>query len=129
MNVLIPFCFALHYWLTNTYVVTVVFLHEVSGCIGHNGVATSTTKPVADEQREEVRAVLENDSCTTASLIEDLSKTIASQDILEEISPLPSSSNKDRKRGKISSSKKINTDYTSNIQRKLENENKNGTKI
>ncbi|GBO01936.1 hypothetical protein AVEN_245846-1 [Araneus ventricosus] len=46
---------------------------------------------------EEVGADLENDSSTATSLIEDFLKTTVSQDILEEISPLPSSSNKDRK--------------------------------
>ncbi|GBN54079.1 hypothetical protein AVEN_72646-1, partial [Araneus ventricosus] len=69
--------------LTNKYVVTNVLFHDVSGCIGHNGVL-----------------VLENDSSTTTSLIKDFPKTTASQDILEEISPLPSSSKKDRKRKK-----------------------------
>ncbi|GBM23731.1 hypothetical protein AVEN_257639-1 [Araneus ventricosus] len=49
---------------------------------------------------KKVRVVLENDSSTTTSLIEDFTKTTASQVILEEISPLPSSSNKDRKRKK-----------------------------
>ncbi|GBO01900.1 hypothetical protein AVEN_95759-1 [Araneus ventricosus] len=49
---------------------------------------------------EEIRAALENDSSTTVSLIEDFPKTTASQDILEEISPLASSSNKERKRKK-----------------------------
>ncbi|GBL96125.1 hypothetical protein AVEN_104352-1 [Araneus ventricosus] len=91
--------------LTNTYVVTYVLFHDVSGCIGHNGAATSTSilslpgplKPVADEQMEKVQAVWENDSTTTTCLIEDFPKTIASEDILEEISPLPSSFNKDRK--------------------------------
>ncbi|GBL82577.1 hypothetical protein AVEN_263666-1 [Araneus ventricosus] len=123
--------------LTNTHVVTDVLLHDVSGCIGYNGAATSTTilslpghsKPVADQQMEEFRAVLENDSRTTTSLIEDFPQTTASENILEEISALPSSSNKERKREKISSSKKIKTDYTLNIQRRLENESKNGTKI
>ncbi|GBL82515.1 hypothetical protein AVEN_263622-1 [Araneus ventricosus] len=52
---------------------------------------------LADEQMEEVRAVLENDCSTTTSLIEDFPKTTASQDILKERSPLPSSSNKDKK--------------------------------
>ncbi|GBM28224.1 hypothetical protein AVEN_181298-1 [Araneus ventricosus] len=74
--------------LTNTYVITDVLFHDVSGCIGHNGAATSITilslpgpsKPIADEQIEEVRAVLENDSRTTSSLIEDFPKTTASQD-------------------------------------------------
>ncbi|GBM34847.1 hypothetical protein AVEN_208048-1 [Araneus ventricosus] len=47
---------------------------------------------------EEARAVLENDGSTNTSRMEDFPKTTASQDILEEISPLPSSSNKDRKR-------------------------------
>ncbi|GBL82627.1 hypothetical protein AVEN_263703-1 [Araneus ventricosus] len=95
-------------WLTNTYVVTDVWFHDVLGCIGHNGAATFTTilslpghsKPVADQQMEEFRAVLENDSRTTTSLIEDFPQTTASENILEEISALPSSSNKDRKRGK-----------------------------
>ncbi|GBN20170.1 hypothetical protein AVEN_137826-1 [Araneus ventricosus] len=94
--------------LTNTYVVIDVLFHDVSGCIGHNDAATSTTilslpgpsKPVADEQMEEVPAVVDNYSSTTTSLREDFSKTSASQDILEEISPLPSSSNIDRKRKK-----------------------------
>ncbi|GBN94314.1 hypothetical protein AVEN_178248-1, partial [Araneus ventricosus] len=36
------------------------------------------SKPLADEQMEEVRAVLENDSSTTTSLIEDFPKTTAS---------------------------------------------------
>ncbi|GBM99361.1 hypothetical protein AVEN_124425-1 [Araneus ventricosus] len=67
---------------------------------------------------EEVRAVLENDNCTTTSLIEDIPRTAASQYILE-VSPLPRSSNKDTKKKKINSSKKIKTDYTSNIQRRL----------
>ncbi|GBM72523.1 hypothetical protein AVEN_45594-1 [Araneus ventricosus] len=50
---------------------------------------------------EEVRKVWENDSSTTTtSLIESFPKTTASQDILKEFSPLPSSSNKDRKRKK-----------------------------
>ncbi|GBL84066.1 hypothetical protein AVEN_100916-1 [Araneus ventricosus] len=105
--------------------------------LSFHGAVTSTTilslpgpsKPVADEQMEEVRAVLENDSSATTSLIEDFPKATASRDILEEISPLLSSSNKDRKREKISSSKKIKTEYTSNFQRRLENESKNGTKI
>ncbi|GBN53159.1 hypothetical protein AVEN_133824-1 [Araneus ventricosus] len=44
--------------------------------------------------------VLENDSSTTTSLIEDFPKTTASQNILEEISPLPINSNKNRKREK-----------------------------
>ncbi|GBL74359.1 hypothetical protein AVEN_235335-1 [Araneus ventricosus] len=78
-----------------------VLFYDVSGSIGHNGAATSfiifslpgPSKPVAGEQMEEVRAVLENDSSTTTSLIEDFSKTTASQVILKEISPLPSSSN------------------------------------
>ncbi|GBM02964.1 hypothetical protein AVEN_269874-1 [Araneus ventricosus] len=61
--------------------------------------------------------------------IEYFPKTTASQDILEEISPLPSSSNKDRKRKKPVQVKKIKIDYTSNVQRRLENESKNGTKI
>ncbi|GBM06899.1 hypothetical protein AVEN_147839-1 [Araneus ventricosus] len=82
------------------------FFHDVSGCIGHNGAATSATiltlpgpaRPVADEQMKEVPVVLENDNSTTTSLIEDFPKTTTSQDILEEISTLPSSSNKDRKR-------------------------------
>ncbi|GBO03201.1 hypothetical protein AVEN_218375-1 [Araneus ventricosus] len=117
---------------TNTYVVTNVLFQDTSGCIRHNGATTvlsfpGPSKPVADEQME-VRAVLENDSSTTTFLIEDFPQTTASQDILEEISPLPSSSNKDRK-AKISSSKKIKTDYISNIQRRLENESKNGTKF
>ncbi|GBM01227.1 hypothetical protein AVEN_253623-1 [Araneus ventricosus] len=124
--------------LTNTHVVTVVVFHDVAGCIRHNGAATSTTilsltgpsKPVADEQMEEVRAVFENDRSAITTLIEDFPKTTASQDILEEISPLHSSSNKDKKKKeKISSSEKIKTDYTSNIQRRPENESKNGTKI
>ncbi|GBN52217.1 hypothetical protein AVEN_88410-1 [Araneus ventricosus] len=93
-------------WLTNTYAVTDVLFHDISGCFGHNGADTSTTilslpspsNPVADEQMDKVRAVLENYSSTTTSLIEYFSKTAASQDILEEISPLPSSSNKERKR-------------------------------
>ncbi|GBM49781.1 hypothetical protein AVEN_60511-1 [Araneus ventricosus] len=63
--------------LTNTYVVTDVLFHNVTGCIGHSGAATSTTilsfpgpsKPVADEQMEEVGAVLENDSSTTTLLL------------------------------------------------------------
>ncbi|GBL90917.1 hypothetical protein AVEN_28016-1 [Araneus ventricosus] len=46
---------------------------------------------------EEVRLVLENDSSTATSLIEDFPQTTASQDILENISPLLSCSNKDRK--------------------------------
>ncbi|GBM59818.1 hypothetical protein AVEN_10025-1 [Araneus ventricosus] len=83
--------------LNNTYVVIDVLFHDVSCCIGNNGAGTSATifnlpgpsKPVADEQMEEVRAVLENDSSTTTSLIEDFSKTTASQDILKEISPFP----------------------------------------
>ncbi|GBM23267.1 hypothetical protein AVEN_26003-1 [Araneus ventricosus] len=50
---------------------------------------------------EEVLAVLENYSSTTTPLIEDFPKTTASQDILEEISPLPSSSNTERKRKKL----------------------------
>ncbi|GBN45445.1 hypothetical protein AVEN_123488-1 [Araneus ventricosus] len=94
--------------LTNTYVVTDVLFHDISGCIGHNGADTSTpilslpgpSKPVAEEQMDKVRAVLENDSSTTTSLIEYFSKTAASQDILEEISPLPSSSDKERERKK-----------------------------
>ncbi|GBM27418.1 hypothetical protein AVEN_202174-1 [Araneus ventricosus] len=49
---------------------------------------------------EEVRAVFENDSSAITSFIEDFPKTTASQDILEEISPLHSSSNKDKKRKK-----------------------------
>ncbi|GBM40478.1 hypothetical protein AVEN_28636-1 [Araneus ventricosus] len=49
---------------------------------------------------EEVQAVLEDDSSTTTSLIEDFPKTAASQDILGEISPRSSSSNKERKRKK-----------------------------
>ncbi|GBN66694.1 hypothetical protein AVEN_211612-1, partial [Araneus ventricosus] len=94
--------------LTNTYIVTDVLFHDVSGCIGHNGAGTFTTilssncpsKPVAEEKMEEVRAVLGNDSSTTTSLIEKFPKTTASQDFLEEISRLFSSSNKDKK-GKI----------------------------
>ncbi|GBM07826.1 hypothetical protein AVEN_33106-1 [Araneus ventricosus] len=85
---------------------TDVLFHDVSGCIGHNGAATSTTilnlpgfsRPVADE--EKVRAVFENDSSTTTSLSEGFPEKTASHDILEEKSPLPSSSNKDRKRKK-----------------------------
>ncbi|GBM43959.1 hypothetical protein AVEN_111762-1 [Araneus ventricosus] len=50
---------------------------------------------------EKVPTVLENDSSTITS--EDFPKTAASQDILEEISPLPSSFNKESKRKKISS--------------------------
>ncbi|GBM71913.1 hypothetical protein AVEN_28690-1 [Araneus ventricosus] len=49
---------------------------------------------------EEVRAVFENDSSTTTSPIEDFPNTTASKDILEVISPLTSSSNKDSKRKK-----------------------------
>ncbi|GBL85425.1 hypothetical protein AVEN_34613-1 [Araneus ventricosus] len=94
--------------LTNAYVVTDDLFHNVSGCIGHNGAATSNTilslpspsKPVANEQMEEAGAVLENDSSTPTYLIEYFPKTTASQDILEEISPLPRSSIKDRKRKK-----------------------------
>ncbi|GBL77107.1 hypothetical protein AVEN_12749-1 [Araneus ventricosus] len=71
--------------LTNTYVVIDCLFHDVSGFIGHNGATTSTTilslpgpsKPVADEQMEEVRAVLENDSSTSTSFIEEFPKTIA----------------------------------------------------
>ncbi|GBM20502.1 hypothetical protein AVEN_61046-1 [Araneus ventricosus] len=93
---------------SNTYVVTDVLSHDVSGCIGHNSATTSTTIlslpgpliPVADEQMEEVRAVLENGSSATTSLIENFPKTNAFQDILKEISPLASSSNKERKREK-----------------------------
>ncbi|GBN20852.1 hypothetical protein AVEN_260576-1 [Araneus ventricosus] len=63
-------------WLASRLFADVLF-HDVSGCIGHNGAATSTTilslpgplKPIADEQMEEVGAVLENDSSTTTSLI------------------------------------------------------------
>ncbi|GBO25663.1 hypothetical protein AVEN_114679-1, partial [Araneus ventricosus] len=99
---------------------------DVSGCIGHNGTATSTTilsspgpsKPVADKHMQEVGEVLEYDSSTITSLIEDFPETTVYQHILEEISPLPSSSNKYRKKKNISSSDKIITDYTSNIQRR-----------
>ncbi|GBM16325.1 hypothetical protein AVEN_194063-1 [Araneus ventricosus] len=85
-------------WLTNTYVVTDDLFQDVLCCIGYNGAVTPTkilslpgpSKPVADEQMEENVAVLENDNSTTTSLIEDFPKTTASQDILEEISPLPS---------------------------------------
>ncbi|GBL95740.1 hypothetical protein AVEN_683-1 [Araneus ventricosus] len=116
---------------------TDVLFHDISGFIEHNGAATSTiilslpgpSKPVADEQMEVVRAILENDSSTITSLIQDFPKTTASQDILKETSPLPSSSNKDRKKKKSVQVKKIKTDYTSNFQRRLENESKNGTKI
>ncbi|GBM59284.1 hypothetical protein AVEN_177262-1 [Araneus ventricosus] len=58
------------------------------------------SKPVADRQLEEVLAVLENDTNTTTSLIENFPKAKAFQDILEEISPLPISSNKDTIRPK-----------------------------
>ncbi|GBL95390.1 hypothetical protein AVEN_154795-1 [Araneus ventricosus] len=69
--------------------------------IEDNGAATSTSvlsldgpsKPVAGEQIEEVRADLKNNSSKITTLIEDSAKTTASQDILEEISPLPSNSN------------------------------------
>ncbi|GBN45988.1 hypothetical protein AVEN_128680-1 [Araneus ventricosus] len=69
--------------------------------IEDNGAATSTSvlslpgpsKPVADEHIEEVRADLKNNSSKITTLIEDSAKTTALQDILEEISPLPSSSN------------------------------------
>ncbi|GBN95701.1 hypothetical protein AVEN_52147-1 [Araneus ventricosus] len=71
---------------TNASVVTAVLFYDVSGCIGLNGAVTSTTilslpgplKLVADEQMEEVRAVFENDSSTTTSLIEDFPQTTAS---------------------------------------------------
>ncbi|GBM58410.1 hypothetical protein AVEN_63772-1 [Araneus ventricosus] len=121
--------------LTNAYVVPDVLFHDALCCIGHNGAATSTTilsfpgplKLVADEQMEEVRVVLENDNSTATSLIEDFSKTTTSQDILEEISPLPSSSNKDRKRKKLVQVKisKLITPRKS----KEDFESKNGPKI
>ncbi|GBM94710.1 hypothetical protein AVEN_16720-1 [Araneus ventricosus] len=91
------------------YVITEVLFHDVSGCIGHNVAVTSTTilnlsgplTPVANEQQmEEVSAVLENDSSTTTSPIEDFPNITASKDILEVISPLNRRSNKDRKRKK-----------------------------
>ncbi|GBO04567.1 hypothetical protein AVEN_80231-1 [Araneus ventricosus] len=73
----------------------------------------------ADEQMEEVRAVLENDSSTTNY----------SQEILEEISPLPRSSNKDREREKSVEVKrsKLITPLTSKEDLKMKA--KNGTKI
>ncbi|GBL54243.1 hypothetical protein AVEN_83362-1 [Araneus ventricosus] len=58
------------------------------------------SKSVADRQLEEVLAVLDNDTSTTTSLTEDFPRTKSFQDILEEISPLPISSNKDTKRRK-----------------------------
>ncbi|GBM57080.1 hypothetical protein AVEN_261422-1 [Araneus ventricosus] len=61
--------------------------------IEDNGAATSTSdlslpgpsKSIADEQTEEVRADLKNNSSKISILIEDSAKTTASQDILEEI--------------------------------------------
>ncbi|GBN91885.1 hypothetical protein AVEN_77147-1 [Araneus ventricosus] len=87
------------------------------------------SKPVADEQMEKVRAILENHSITASSLIENFPKTTASQDILEEMAPLPSSSNKERKRTKSVQVKisKLITSRTSG--KRLENGSKNGTKI
>ncbi|GBM62357.1 hypothetical protein AVEN_166850-1 [Araneus ventricosus] len=78
------------------YVAINVLFDDVSVCIGHNGAGTSTTilrlsgpsKEVTNEQMEEVRAVLKNDSSTTTSLIEDFPKNCISKDISEEISPL-----------------------------------------
>ncbi|GBN17812.1 hypothetical protein AVEN_177471-1 [Araneus ventricosus] len=79
--------------LTNTLVVTDVSSYDVSGCIGNNGAATFTTilslpdllKPVADEHMEEGRAVSENDSSATTSLIEDFPNFCISRNFIGDI--------------------------------------------